>query len=133
MRPLLPVLLMLSSFASASVPVDDGFEQKVSEARANEQFHARYERTLQRYFAANKDAAAKWGVCLRTHRRQDLRGYFEFGAKDGYRVVLRPAGAFATCMTKAFEGHKLPAPPVRPYLHSLKYQVAPVASAAKPE
>ena len=132
MRASFVAVLMLSALAApASVPADDGFEEKVAEARANEQLHAGYERLLQRWFLAHKEASDRWGACLRTHRaKQDLRGYFEFGASGGYHVVLRPAGPFATCMVKAFEGHDLPAPPTRPYLHSLRYQVAPVAKAA---
>ena len=132
MRPMLPGLLLLTALAlPVGVHADDGFEEKVSEARANEQLHAGYERALQRWFLAHKEASDRWGACLRTHRaKQDLRGYFEFGPGEGYHVVLRPAGPFATCMVKAFEGHDLPAPPTRPYLHSLRYQVAPVAKPA---
>lgn len=48
---------------------------------------------------------------------QAVHGYFRFSSAASYLVHLRPQNAFSTCLTKALEGKRLPAPPKLPYLN----------------
>ena len=49
-----------------------------------------------------------------------VRGYFDFSAAGKYRVFLEPKNAFSSCLSRALEGHRVPAPPSVPYLNPFK-------------
>ena len=52
-----------------------------------------------------------------------LHGYFEIRSSTDYEVVFQPNGAFANCISDAFEHHSLPAPPTTPYFNKFDFAV----------
>ncbi len=50
-----------------------------------------------------------------------VRGYFYFSAASKYRVLLEPKNAFSSCLSRALEGHRVPAPPSVPYLNPFNF------------
>jgi hypothetical protein len=81
-----------------------------------------YDEQLGRYLAALPDYAATMKQCMALNpARQSVQGYLRFDAQGKYQVLLRPAGEFATCITRFLEGRAPPKPPHLPYFNTLSF------------
>jgi hypothetical protein len=124
MKPSIPLALALTLASFGALAAADHYAAEKAQAEANLRTESgmRYDRELSSYFAAQPQFTDKISVCLRQNPGpQAVRGYFRFEAGGGYRVVLRPASRFATCLESAMAGGTPPAPPSRPYLNDFNF------------
>jgi|SRR5689334_15347428 len=124
------VLMLTLAACSAHAAVTAkprSFEEEKAEAERNVRTEAgsKYDRALGEYLQSLPGFAKSMDKCMDgTAPPHAVRGYFRFDAHGEYRVVLRPSGEFATCISAAFEGHKPPTPPKLPYLNDFNFGVA---------
>ena len=126
---LMACLLVCAALPAAADSTDAAFERTYAQARANEYSGDGYDARLAQYLDRNDEVRTRWTDCVKNHAdKPDLRGWFEFGAAGGYRVVLRPDTPFSRCIAAALEGQAVPEPPRRPYVHGLSFTMAPTAA-----
>ena len=87
---------------------------------------AAYDRELGRYFESLPAFKARLDICLGANPgRHAVKGYFLFARSGTYRLILRPEGKFARCLSSALEGQSVPKPPRLPYANPFRYANAP--------
>lgn len=131
MNPSRPLLLALALAFALPAAADGAFDANLAIARQNlaSEAGAAYDRKLGEAIASLAVTKQATDDCLRKHPGDhDVQGYLHFTTPTRYTLVLAPAGPFATCLGKAFEGHAVPAPPKLPWFNhfTFKYQ-APAA------
>ena len=52
---------------------------------------------------------------------QEVRGFINFMDKTNFRLVLRPTGEFATCVSNVVEHMNPPRPPTTPYFADFNF------------
>jgi hypothetical protein len=135
MNPARPLLLALALTTALPASADDAFDANLAIARQNlaSEAGAAYDRKLGEAMAKLPLTAQATDECLARHPGDhDVQGYFHFTTPTRYTLVLVPAGRFATCLGKAFEGHAVPAPPKLPWFNHFTFQFqAPAVGEAR--
>lgn len=115
-----PIPLMLAFALAPALGATEDFDTKYAKSRENLASEAgvAYDRQLGLAMQALPALQPAMSRCLEKNPQpQDVHGYFEFTSASEYRVVLRPASDYATCLEKALSGHGVPAPPKLPWLN----------------
>ena len=110
--------------AADDTAVDDEFYAQKKEAEANLQTTsgAEYDRMLGQWFAGSSEWKPGTAKCLEANPApQDVRGFLDFRKDGTFRLVLRPQGEFAACMSHFVEGMNLPRPSTLPYRNDFNF------------
>ena len=117
-------LVPIANTAAAANPFDANYAKarKNVSSKAGAAFDSRLGLAMQmhpQFQEGFKSCSRRFPKHLAVH------GYFSFTKATSYRVMLAPKTAFSTCLSRAMEGHRVPAPPRLPYLNPFNFTSQP--------
>jgi hypothetical protein len=118
------LLAAATARAADETAVDEEFYKQKKEAEANLQTTsgAEYDRILGQHFASDPAWKAGTAKCLEANPApQEVRGFLDFRENGTFRLILRPTGDFASCMSHFVEGMNLPRPTKLPYRNDFNF------------
>lgn len=119
--------MALCLFSSAASCSGNAFEANFTAAQENAKTKtgAAYDMALGNGLQS-PDVQAQISKCLKDNPGpQAVRGFFQFSTPSRYRLMLRPESRFSRCLSRAMEGHRVPAPPRLPYLNPFNFTSQP--------